>query len=75
MDDRDPAFNRLYWESSFEIVQALMQAHRDVDLDSVGTGQLFQWITALPNFADDPAMANESILTDILREWYEEVHF
>ena len=26
-----------------------------------------------PEFADDPSLANEGILSDILREWYEEV--
>lgn len=64
--------NRLYWESSYEIVLRLMEAHREVNVEDVGTEQLYRWIIALPEFADDPSLANESILTDILREWYEE---
>ena len=75
MTDTNFEFNRLYWESSFEIIQALRALYSNVDLETVGTGQLYRWIIALPNFADDPALANESILNEILREWYEEVHF
>lgn len=63
----------LDWESSFEIVQSLIEVYPHVDLDEVGIDQLRQWIIALPDFGDDPAFANEGILTGILREWYEEV--
>lgn len=71
--DVQSQFNALYWESSYEIVLTLMETHADVDVETVGLDQLFRWIIALPNFADDPSLANESILKDILREWYEEV--
>ncbi len=63
----------LYWDSSFEIVLRLMEAHPYADVETVGMEQLEQWILALPEFGDDPLLANESILNDILREWYEEV--
>ena len=63
----------LYWESSYEIVLRLIEEFPNADIDSVGTDQLFQWIVALPEFADDPALANEGILNGILRDWYEEV--
>ncbi|MEP7291923.1 MAG: Fe-S cluster assembly protein IscX [Chloroflexota bacterium] len=63
----------LYWDSSYEIVLRLMEAYPDIDIESVGTEQLRRWILALPQFADDPALVNDSILNDILREWYEEV--
>ncbi len=66
-------YNRLYWESSLGIIQALIELHPSVDVDSVGIEQLRQWIIALPDFADDPGLANDGILNDILREWYEEV--
>jgi len=62
----------LYWESSYEIVLALKDAYPDVDVENVGTEQLFEWIVNLPEFADDPALGNDGILTGILREWYEE---
>jgi FeS assembly protein IscX len=72
MDDAAPA-NPLYWDTPYEIVLALCAAHTDVDPDTVGLGTLWAWITALPHFADDPALANDDMLNDILREWYEEV--
>jgi FeS assembly protein IscX len=75
MTDGNSEFNQLTWESSYEIVLTLMDVYPDIDLDSVGTEQLFRWIVALPNFADDPALANEHILNGILREWYEEINF
>ena len=62
----------LYWDSSYEIVLALREAHADIDVETVGLEQLLQWILALPQFADDPALVNDGILSDILREWYEE---
>ena len=63
----------LYWDSSYEIVLRLIEAHADIDVETVGTEQLYRWILALPEFADDPSLVNEGILRDILREWYEEV--
>jgi FeS assembly protein IscX len=62
----------LSWESSYEIVQALMAAHPDADLDAIGMDALYRLILALPDFADDPLLVNDGILKDILREWYEE---
>jgi FeS assembly protein IscX len=66
--------NVLYWESTYAIVLSLIEAHPNIDLDTLGTEQLFLWITELPNFVDDPELANEGILNEILREWYEEVN-
>ncbi len=65
--------NGLYWDSSYEIVLSLIEAYPDVDVELVGMEQLLSLIVSLPNFADDPALVNEGILKDILREWYEEV--
>lgn len=62
----------LYWDASYEIALALRKAHPVANLDDIGLEQLYDWIIALPNFADDPQLANEGILLDILREWYEE---
>jgi len=66
--------NQLYWDASYEIVLSLIDAHPDADLDAMGLQELHQLIVALPEFADDPALANEGILTEILREWYEEIN-
>jgi FeS assembly protein IscX len=62
----------IYWEPTYEIVLALMKAHPNVDVNTVGMHQLMEWIVALPNFADEPAIASEELLRTILREWYEE---
>lgn len=65
--------NGLTWDASFEIALRLMEVYKDVDVETVGMEQLREMIIALPDFADDPALANDAILKDILREWYEEV--
>ena len=63
----------LYWEATYEIVLSLKEAYPDVEVETIGLDQLYQYVTTLPNFADDPRLANEGILNEILREWYEEV--
>jgi FeS assembly protein IscX len=64
--------DKLYWDATYEIVLSLKAAYPDTDIDSLGLEQLFQYIVTLPNFADEPEVANEGILNEILREWYEE---
>lgn len=62
----------LFWDTSYEIVLALIETYPDIEVDTVGIDQLREWIIALPDFADDPEIVTEDILHDILREWYEE---
>ncbi len=64
----------LIWDASYEIVLTLMAEHPDVEPDDVSLQQLYDWIIALPDFADDPLLVNDQILSAILREWYEERH-
>jgi FeS assembly protein IscX len=66
--------NGLNWDASYAIVCALMDAHPKVDVETVGLDQLFQWVIALPDFADDPTLAHEALLEQLLREWYEEAN-
>ena len=68
----DDEIQPLYWEPTFEIVLALIQTYPNFDIESIGLKQLKDMIVALPNFADDPGIASEELLRDILREWYEE---
>jgi FeS assembly protein IscX len=68
LDDHFP----LHWDASFEIVLALQRAYPTLDLDTVGLQQLKEMVVALPQFADDPALAHDGLLRDLLREWYEE---
>lgn len=63
----------LYWEATFEIVQALREMHPNLDVNFVGLAQLQTLILNLSNFVDDPLLVNDKILTDILREWFEEI--
>ena len=74
MDEFDESGDNypVYWEPTYEIVLALMAAHPGIDVNDVGMQQLMDWIVALPNFADDPAIVSEELLRTILREWYEE---
>lgn len=34
---------------------------------------IFHWTMALPEFDDDPELANDGILNAIYQEWFEEV--
>lgn len=70
MDDN----RTLHWEATYEIVLRLKELYPAIDLDTVGLHQLYQWIITLPEFEDDPLLVNDAILTDILREWYEEIN-
>ncbi len=63
----------LYWDSSYEIVLALMEAYPNAELESLRLDDLNQRIIQLPNFADDPGLVNDAILKGILRDWYEEI--
>ncbi len=63
----------LYWETTYEIVLALKENHPDADLENVGLRQLQAWVVALPEFMDGPALADDQVLAEILREWYEEI--
>ena len=63
---------KLYWDSSYEIVLALMDLYPDIELETLSLGGLQARIAVLPDFADDPELANDGILKAILREWYEE---
>jgi FeS assembly protein IscX len=63
----------LYWDTSYEIVLSLMEQYPEIDVEQLGLQDLSRRIVALPGFADDPALVNDQILRDILREWYEEI--
>jgi FeS assembly protein IscX len=60
------------WDDSEDIALALMEAHPDVDPLTVRFTDLHKWITALPEFAGDPAKSNEGKLEAIQMAWHEE---
>ncbi len=49
-----------------------MEHHPHLSPEEVGFNQLTDLIIHLPGFSDDPALANERLLEDILITWYEE---
>lgn len=65
--------NSLTWDDSYAIVLALRSAHPQVDLEEVSLGMVYRWILELPDFIDEPRLANEGILASIYQDWFEEV--
>jgi FeS assembly protein IscX len=62
----------LTWDDSYAIALALREQHPQIDLESVSLEMIFGWTVALADFDDDPALANDDILTAIIQEWLEE---
>jgi FeS assembly protein IscX len=62
----------LNWEASYAVAMALQASHPEVDLEEVSLEMVYLWSLALPNFNDDPELANEEVLLDIYRIWLEE---
>jgi FeS assembly protein IscX len=64
----------LYWDAIYEIVLALKARYPNQNLEDVSYGDIFRWTIDLPNFADEPELANDEILAAIYQEWFEELH-
>lgn len=64
----------LTWDDSYAIALALRQQHPQIDLESVSLKTIYHWTVALPDFDDDPALANDDILAAIIQEWLEEAN-
>ena len=60
------------WSDTYEIVEALQEAHPDVDPSQLRFTQLREWVLALPGFEDDPARCGERILEAIQMTWIDE---
>jgi FeS assembly protein IscX len=65
--------NLLYWDATYAIAVELMAQFPGRDPRRIGLHELAEMVTALPEFADDPALATERILLDIQITWFEEV--
>jgi FeS assembly protein IscX len=63
----------LNWEATYAVALALMASHPEVILENVSIRMIYEWTLALPNFQDDPALANDDILLAIYQDWYEEI--
>jgi FeS assembly protein IscX len=64
----------LTWDDSFAIARALHALYPDMDLEEVSLNMIYRWTLALPDFADDPQLANDAVLAAIYQEWFEEVN-
>lgn len=64
----------LYWDGAYEIALRLIESHPGAALNDVTLQKIFEWTVGLPEFADDPALANEELLSAIYQEWFEEVN-
>lgn len=62
------------WDDTFAIVQQLKRLYPEVNPEEVSLNQISQWTISLPDFCDDPGLANEEILNSILIEWFEEFY-
>lgn len=62
----------LNWESTFAIALTLKRAYPDVNIEDVTLKQIYDWTLQLPEFDDDPALANDEILYAIYQDWFEE---
>lgn len=60
------------WESTYAIALELRRQYPNVDLEQVSLQQIYHWTLALSDFEDDPALANDDILSAIFQDWFEE---
>jgi FeS assembly protein IscX len=63
----------LTWEDSYAIALELIRRHPRVQLEDVSLEMVYRWTIELPNFADEKQLVNDSILSAIFQEWFEEV--
>lgn len=64
----------LYWDSTYALALELSRLHPHVDLHEVTLSQIERWVLALPDFADDPQLVNDELLSAIYQDWFEEVN-
>ncbi|MBL8089545.1 MAG: Fe-S cluster assembly protein IscX [Anaerolineales bacterium] len=61
------------WEATYAIAMELKRKYKDVNIEEVTLGQIYTWTLALPEFDDEPQLANDDILRSIYQDWYEEL--
>ena len=64
----------IYLDSDLHHALRLKAAQPQADLSQVTLNMLYNWVIALPEFRDDPQLANDDLLAAIYQEWYEETH-
>ena len=63
---------KLAWDKPGDIAYALFEKFPDLDPTNIRFTDLHQWITELPDFADDPMKSTEGKLEAIQMAWLEE---
>lgn len=63
---------QLTWNDAEDIGILLSETHPEIDPLSVRFTDLHKYVTALPDFKDDPAKSNEAKLEAIQMAWHEE---
>jgi FeS assembly protein IscX len=64
----------LTWDDSYAIALALIARYPQANLEDVSLSMIYQWTINLPEFCDEPVLANDAILASIYQEWFEEVN-
>jgi len=62
----------LKWIDSLDIAIELIEAYPDIDPTTIRFTDLYQWVTGLPDFDDDPEHSGEKILEAIQQKWIDE---
>ena len=73
MNEQSPN-SPLTWDDSFTIAQLLRERHASHRVEDVSLMMIYRWTLQLPEFQDDPQIADEIILAAILKEWFEEAN-
>jgi FeS assembly protein IscX len=60
------------WTDIRDIAIALIDAHPDVDPETVRFTDLHNWVLELPGFDDDPKRSGEKVLEAIQQMWIDE---
>ncbi|TXH35649.1 MAG: Fe-S cluster assembly protein IscX [Rhodospirillaceae bacterium] len=63
---------KLRWVDVHDIAIELEEQHPGVDVVNLRFTDLWKWVQALPDFADDPQKSNEKILEAIQMAWLDE---
>lgn len=64
---------KLTWQNTYDIAEALADAHEDIDPHTIRYTDLHRWVCELPDFDDEPSASNERILEAIQMAWIDEV--
>ncbi len=62
----------LNWDSTYAIALELRRQHPNVNFEELTLQNIYTWTLQLPEFEDDPALANDDILYAIYQDWFEE---